>query len=338
MDSSARSAWSFRGLPSQDVTELISFGDSLYAGTTDGVYRAALSGNATLWIVAGLQGKTIRALVALSYDTLLAAVAISGVASDTVSMFRTTNGGASWMPYQNGFGGREPTGRQVRALARLSCQPRTLLATGNAVVAKSTNGGASWRVVWGDWASYGPGTHFVETVPGRPDVVWAGGESASAQAFLVVSTNQAEGWRSVSPVMGDNAAYSAAMDPTNPAIVYVGVEGRVLKTTDGGRAWAAILSHTGYPYFYGVAISGSRPATVYAAGAINTGLPQGLILYRSDDGGASWSESVEGTMQRGGIRDLLLWSDGRTDRLFLATADGVYEYMATADGVYEYMP
>jgi phospholipase C len=53
-----------------------------------------------LWTPIGLQGKQARALLIFDADTMLASTQF-----DTVSLYRTTDAGATWSSYQNGFGG-----------------------------------------------------------------------------------------------------------------------------------------------------------------------------------------------------------------------------------------
>ena len=71
-----------------------------------------------------------------------------------------------------------------------------------------------------------------------------------------------------------------AADPTNSAVFYVGFNGMVFKTTDGGLNFSA-SSLPSSPQVASLAIDPSTPSNVYAA------TYQGL--FKSTDGGATWN-------------------------------------------------
>lgn len=324
--------WASLGLQGQVVNTLALRGAELSVGTDNGVYRAVLGVGAPAWSHIGLEGRAIKALLVLSADTVVAAVAISGTGEDTVSLHRTIDGGRSWHPYQNGFGGATES-RAVFALAALPGEPGALLATGRAfVLAKSDDLGQSWRRVWGDWQLGAVGTHFVVAEPQQPALLWAGGEGGRFQPFLLKSTDGGESWQEIwLQVGGDNACYSLAIDPSHPDILYTGMEGRVMKTTDGGTTWETVLQPESYPYFFGLGVSRVTPSRVYAAGAMQ-GLFEELrelTLYASEDAGRSWVTSSAGSV-RGGVLALLVWKQhGGPERILLGTGDGLWQFTPT---------
>jgi photosystem II stability/assembly factor-like uncharacterized protein len=260
----------------------------------------------------------------LDSQTLLAAVRISGTAADTVSLYRTANGGDTWVPSQNGFGAGEGS-NQVLGLARLNSQDM-LASGGGAVVARSADFGSSWQRVWGNWWD-GALSTFVETDPHWPDLVWVGGESGFFRPFLLKSSDGGETWTEVwSDTGGDNAHYSVAVDPTDSARVYTGMEGRLLRTRSGGESWETVLSPSSFPYFYGLAVSSLDPERILAAGAVNTPAPQPMTLYVSGDAGASWSTIVYDSVEHGGVRSLLLVEGTERETVYLGSEEGVYAY------------
>jgi photosystem II stability/assembly factor-like uncharacterized protein len=76
-----------------------------------------------------------------------------------------------------------------------------------------------------------------------------------------------------------------AADPETPAIVYAGTSRGVWKSVDSGATWKLA---DGGQYVLALAAHPSRPGTLVAAVALNTG-PGTPSLYRSTDGGATWS-------------------------------------------------
>ncbi|HEX9916847.1 MAG TPA: hypothetical protein VGB16_03840 [candidate division Zixibacteria bacterium] len=317
--------WKCLGLGGRWIHKLRLKGNVLYAGTDDGVYRKDITSPDTIWTPIGLQGKHAVALLVVHPDTILASVVITEVGSDTLSLFRTTDGGTDWQAFQNGFGGGGS--HQVMALAKFPGQSDTLFATGACVVAKSTDGGSSWRRVWGGWHYGGVATHFITVDSASPNTVWAGGESGFFAAYLVKSTDRGENWQTTYPdVGGDNACLGIAIDPSNSDVVYVSMEGKVIKTIDGGTIWNIVLEEVS-AYLFAIAINPYYPSVVYVTGGVPT--PQPLILYKTRDAGCSWFPISQDAGLTLDVRDFLLLSNGKVDKLYLGTIqDGVYQYTA----------
>jgi photosystem II stability/assembly factor-like uncharacterized protein len=78
------------------------------------------------------------------------------------------------------------------------------------------------------------------------------------------------------------ALHSLAIDPSNPSILYLSTSQSVMKSIDGGYSWA----ETGL--FYNI------PVNATAVDPLNSQLiyagTQGFGVYRSQDGGANWSQ------------------------------------------------
>jgi hypothetical protein len=334
----AYSQWLYLGLGGKVVNELKTANQTIYACTDAGIYDRQIARTDTQWTFMGLQDKSVNGLVSISPDTLLASTWMSGVGGDTISIYRTVDGGASWQPYHNGFGPAEFP-REAKDLERSPDLPNVIFATGSHafLAAKSDDLGASWRPTLGDWYAAAMGTHFVHVDPAMPSIVWAGGETAFYSPFLMKSRDWGESWQwSYSGGLDDNACYCIATAPADTNVAFVGTEGEILKTEDGGDTWSSVYSPGGYPYFYGVVVSPLRHDCVYAAGGRNSGPPQDLILHISEDGGTSWQLVVEGTTDHRGVRSLLIIAESSGDRLILGTAGaGVYQYQHVLSAVGE---
>jgi photosystem II stability/assembly factor-like uncharacterized protein len=329
-DSSAQ--WSFLGLGDKRIETLRLYRDTLYAAASDGIYRKAIATADTLWTPVGLQSERTKTFLILNDSTFIAANIITGMNGDTTSLFKSTDRGTHWYPFQNGFGGGGPY-NQVEALEGGSNE--LFAAGGGMAVAKSTNAGMSWQVVYGAWKTMTMGTHFVTIDTVRSNIVWAGGESGVFQPFLWRSATFGETWQQCPVADGsDNACYSMALDVSDSNIAYVGMEGLVRKTIDAGSTWFTVLTPGEHPYFYGLAMS--RDSILYAAGAINTPPPQRMSFYKSSDAGASWDTVVENNVAIAGILCLLTQSDKGSTTLFFGTiANGVFSYTDLAAGLHE---
>jgi photosystem II stability/assembly factor-like uncharacterized protein len=327
--------WTYIGLGDKKVNKLRLYAQNLYATTNNGIYRKSIYSSDTSWISIGLQGHDAFALSVLNSDTIYAGIKISGMSNDTIAIYRTTDGGINWEDYQNGFGRGTGYSNHVLSLESYPHQDKILFATGLAQIAKSNNLGENWQLVWNDWDLIGVGVHFLTFDSILTNILWSGGESGFLQPFILKSNDLGENWQeNWINVGGDNACYSCVVDPFNSDVVYIGMEGRIIKTTDGGNNWATIYSPLDYPYFYGIAINRYFSNIIYASGLINAPDPQNLVLHKSQDNGSSWSTIIEGSAGEKGVLDLLLVSGNNIDTLFLATfGAGVYRYEETLTNV-----
>ena len=186
-------------------------------------------------------------------------------------------------------------------------------ATASAGIWKTTNNGVTWEPVFDDQPVSSVGD--IDVAPSDPSIVWAGtGEPANRQSSswgngVYKSTDGGGTWHH----MGLDETHHIGrvrIHPTNPDIVYVAALGHLwgsnaerglYKTTDGGTSWTNtkfIDEHTG---FVDLAMDPESPDTLYAAAyqrrrrayGFNGGGPGGGI-YKTTDGGASWTELTEG--------------------------------------------
>lgn len=107
----------------------------------------------------------------------------------------------------------------------------------------------------------------------------------------------------------DTPFHSLAVDPSNPAVAYVGTEANgIFKTTDGGQNWTRLrnglkctIAHTFYSQMFDIAVDPTTPQTLYAA-AINGPGPVSPVtnpsasggVYKSTDGGVTWVQKNSG--------------------------------------------
>jgi len=318
----------FLGLSNYKVNKIVIYKDYLFAATVNGVFKKSINSPDTIWSPIGFQESEIKSVLVFNIDTIFASKKISGLNEDTISIFITTNSGINWQPFQNGFGGGTGFSNQVLDFETYPNQSDTIFATGLAQIAKSKNFGSSWNLVWNNWNHSGVGIHFIKIHNNYHNLVWAGGETGFLQPVILNSTNFGLSWKeNFIFVGGDNACYSCAFHPSDSNIVYIGMEGRIIKTTNRGENWNTLFAPLSYPYFFGLMVNPFYHNIIYAAGGINIYLePQDLILYLSEDSGLNWSPIIEGTKLRLGVLDLQMISNDTIDNVFLATGEGVYEY------------
>ncbi len=122
----------------------------------------------------------------------------------------------------------------------------------------------------------------------NPDVIYAGAETGA----LFKSTDKAQSWTSVGDhVFDDGAIDIVTVDPSNSDVVYVGAGNRLFKTNNGGQIWNVIKVFTDNVSYH------ARFFTSLVVNPENTDIlflaRKGEGLFRSKDGGVSWTKVIE---------------------------------------------
>jgi hypothetical protein len=248
-----------------------------------------------------------RSVSALAVDPRNPSTVYAGIVSastyaviDAPSVFKSTDGGASWSAAGSGL---PPAA--VRGLAIDPQNPSTVYAgigfawRTDATVFKSTDGGASWNPAnsglptssyWGYWTYSSAASLAVD--PQNPSIVYAGLYGGG----LFKSTDSGTSWFAANT--GLTAVSIVAVDSQNPSTVYAGTANYcgcendpnpagVWKSTDGGTNWSAVNSGLPvfpsglYPNINSLVIDPLNPSIVYA------GL-YGRGVFKSTDSGTSW--------------------------------------------------
>ncbi|MGY8799369.1 MAG: WD40/YVTN/BNR-like repeat-containing protein [Longimicrobiales bacterium] len=205
-------------------------------------------------------------------------------------------------------------GGRVADVAPIESKPTSFyvgLATGG--VWLTENNGMSWTPLFDDQECASVGDVTVHQA--NPNVVWVGtGEPQNRQSSpwgcgVFKSTDGGLTWSDMGLTETRHIS-KIAIHPSNPDVVYVAAVGHlfgsneergVYKTVDGGANWERVLyidEHTGA---IDMVMDPSDPNTLFAAmyqrerksfGFSAGG--DGSGLYRSTDGGATWTELTEG--------------------------------------------
>src|SRR5438874_3326836 len=201
------------------------------------------------------------------------------------------------------------------AVARTPGAPDAIyVASASGGVFKSTNQGTTWTPIF-DGVDAMMSIGDVAVAPSNGSIVWAGtGEANNRQSSswgdgVYKSLDAGRTWRSAG-LKETRHIGRIVMHPSNPDIVYVAAVGHlwgsnaergVFKTIDGGRSWQKVLfvdEHTGAT---DLVMDPADPDTLYAATyqrqrkawGFNGGGP-GSGLYRTRDGGATWTKLANG--------------------------------------------
>src|SRR5437667_251548 len=218
------------------------------------------------------------------------------------------------------IGSAEMSGR-IAALAAVHEGPRLTVYVGAASggVWKSVNGGTTFKPVFDKQAVQSIGAITID--PKNPKMIWVGsGEawtrnSASIGDGVYKSTDGGDNWTNLGLKESERIA-RILVDPTESNTVYVCVPGKlwsdsdergVYKTTDGGKTWTKVLkganASTGCSM---MSMDPQTPKTLFAgmwdfrrkgwtfrSGGDGPDAPSASGLFKTTDGGASWTELDE---------------------------------------------
>lgn len=213
--------------------------------------------------------------------------------------------------------------QRAPALLALAVDPNHLqtLFAGSAGkgVYRSTDGGSTWAP-----ANTGlPQPLTVKSIvpdPALPGQVYLGTDQG-----IFLSTDAGAHWQDASQGLPAAVTVDAiAINPADSNTLYAGTAQQgIYISRDGAKTWSA--SNTGLPADAQVrallAVPGTQNARLYA-GLVTDGA-KGAGVYRSDDGGQSWTASSTGLpAQTDGLS--LLWQPSNPGGLYLGTNAGIY--------------
>lgn len=203
---------------------------------------------------------------------------------------------------------------RVSDLAVDESDPRTFyVGTASGGLWRTRNGGISFEPLFTDQATSSIGD--VTLAPSNPNVVWVGtGEPQNRQSSpygngVYRSLDGGDTWTHLGLEETHHIA-RIEVHPDDPDVAWAAAVGRlwgpnpergVYRTQDGGRTWEHVLRVDDHTGAIDLAIDPEDPKTLYAAmyqrrrraWGFNGGGP-GSGLYRTLDGGASWTELEEG--------------------------------------------
>ncbi len=197
-------------------------------------------------------------------------------------VFYSEDGGVSWMNRGVGL----PAGG-VTALAAAPSQPARLYAGADRTIYRSDDGGRSWRKLSGfPSGSTGEDVDHIVVHPTNPDILYAvRGAFAfwGPLTYLYQSMDGGEIWTKI----GSGKMNDIAFDPGDPRRVYVTDDTRILRSNDDGKIWEELTVDPRHPYPV-------ERLHVAAGSIIYAAMGSGGGVYRSNDGGESWTAINEG--------------------------------------------
>jgi photosystem II stability/assembly factor-like uncharacterized protein len=296
---------------------------TLYAGTVLGVFKSLDHGASWRPARTGMGRPDV---FALAVDPLQRGTVYAGVSSTSRSsaagLFVSTNGGATWAARKLST---DPAAR-VFCLAVSPAAPRAAYACSmGAGLFKSTDGGKSWAAInaglgtldvgalaidptfpdrlyagsidsldedgpavyktasgGAAWTAFGNGIYTVDITalaidPARAGILYAG----TAGAGVYASTDDGRHWAPANAGLRGTRVLALAADPLLPGALYAETERGFFARADGAARW----SRPGAPF------DGQRPMIVdpRAPATLFSWAANGLGLFKTEDGGATWT-------------------------------------------------
>jgi len=170
----------------------------------------------------------------------------------------STDDGATWTRTTTGA----PTTLGNHRFALTDADPNLILwaiATSNGTqqgIWKSTDGGASFAQVFGNGNHYSNQGWYdltIEIHPTNPNNCWSGGVN------FYRSTNGGTGWTQFAPSIHVDH-HATAFAPSNPNIFYVGSDGGVWRSTNGGSSFVDVNAGLVTMQFYAINHAETNPA------------------------------------------------------------------------------
>ncbi len=253
----------------------------------DGLYRTADAG--AHWTLVGPRPDARVPALAAAGPTLFAGVDPQG--TDAGGILASADGGVSWQPRNRGF-----TNFPVFDLALDPRDPRDLWsAAGEGGLFHSPEGGQDWQPI--------PRPQTPSSRPGLTRVALSA-DGAALYALdheeLWTSGDDGASWRRL---LGGGPAPPLSVSfflphPLQATDLYAGNFRELYASHDSGATWSSVWP--GFPCAFTTLAAGpSAPSILYAAGTVNSDFTipcrnTKAVVYRSVDGGASWTANDGG--------------------------------------------
>lgn len=320
----AKIEWRALGLDGKTVNQMQLFDNDLYVATNSGLFKYTVGGIAGDFDAMGFDAQNVQAIEVIDEGHLIASV-YDKSGNHAPALYLSDDDGDTWDPAPQ-FGEDAP--EPVLDFAIHPDDPEVWYASGLGVIAKSVDGGQTWEAIFGTWGALTTGISVVTVNPDGAKEIWAGGQGSIENGFLLRSENESNWDEWADLVENPSTVKEITFGEKGPDHIFVGFEGALLETEDGGETWQALIDSDEGKFFFGICTSESGPEQFYAGGWLKTSDPQPLKLHITSDGGETFKEEIYESEPYGGIWEMVIKSDGTSgkDVLYLGLdKGGVYE-------------
>jgi len=312
--SATEANWTYLGLGGSYTTSLSLHDEYIYVTADDGFYRKLILDSDTTWTELGWQGIKTGPHLVLSPDTILL-----GIPTDTIAIYRTTDAGNSWEPFDNDFGKSHLS--QLTNIDQGFDSSHFIIASSDRTIHRSMDGGQNWRHVWPDTTQIALPEYpqFVHIHQFLPNIIWVGGTSGVGRVWVDYSDDGGNTWvDATSQLGGPGVCFDVAPHPTHPDSAWATV-GEPYRTGNAGTDWdIAELAYI--DHMVQIIVDPIHTNRVYGVGWAQNG-PATISI--STDGGATFYSEASNPGSAF-PEDLQMLQYDSSNVLYVATRNGVF--------------
>ena len=189
----------------------------------------------------------------------------------------------------------------IQGIAIDSADPRVLVAATDMGIRTSADGGATWST--DHLPRLGSWDNKVLDVAFQPDsstYLLA----ATQDHGVYRSTDSGQTWTASNDGLTNSSTHEIHFAPSDGNVAYVTSHVGVFRSDDGGQSWVERSGGLSYRYVHAIAVDSQNPDVAYVGTAselnqlhaehIQEGLHRGEGLYKTTDGGRTWTLSDSG--------------------------------------------
>lgn len=250
--------------------------DIFYVGTPDGGIWKTADGGSTYTALGDQLPYLPVGVILMDYqhpDTLYISLADKGGWWQYgFGVYKSTDGGSHWAP--TGLDWALAENKVIYTMVMSPTDPQTIIVASNQGLLRTTDGGATWQ-------SMNPGEYTDLTYkPGDPNTLYAAKHDYWGKSQLVRSIDGGLTWLQISDFQETQNEIKLCVTPANPE--WLGMRFSVGKkfflSKDGG---ATFVNQSELPEDAHVNFSAADSNVIYCGG---------LVVFRSEDQGASWTK------------------------------------------------
>jgi ligand-binding sensor domain-containing protein len=273
-------AFNSGGIDTFSITSLaLDSSGHLYAGALDkGIFKS--SAQFAEWSPVNNGFPDSAAVMAITFDSQGNIYAGSGtVFEGGYGVFKSIDGGNSWTDFNS-----DATSSQ--SITSLAADSSGFIYAGVAGGIFKTAASAP------NWTSFNSGLPLNSTVLALTRDSAGNLYAGTYGGVFITSAVPAANWSSLNSGLNAQTVLAVAADPVIPGTVYAGTPAGVFKSTDGGTTWAA--ANTGLTNLVVSSFAFDSKHNIYAGTGSGIGVLTGVFVegsgvFKSTDGGASWS-------------------------------------------------
>ena len=332
---------------------------TIYARTEIGIFKSTDGGET--WSAMATGHAAAALVTALAVDprdssTIYLAYRDRGTDPWSVGIIKTTDGGKSWNTVESGL----PSNAAIRSMAIHPSDPSALYITAHIItgvaLVKSTDGGATWTPI-NDGLVSGNFHRFLAIDPADPSTVYAAhSDVRTGTGSVFKSTRGGTDWNRADDGLIDIDIRALAADPTNAATFYTGGRDGLFRSLDGGTSWTGLTAFqlpapnwppplsqpppagAGPAHTRSMLIDFANPHVLYVRTIRYNGcFGSDNLLFKSRDGGATWSDSASPRGSGCGLSDvfhpaLLVMDPTDPNTLYTAAFDDGSSLLKSTNG------